>query len=61
MAVHTIIALQELMLLLGAPIDAPITTQTVPSLEAVFLWDAGILELEQPPQSLHEQCSGRTS
>ena len=48
------------MLLLGAPIDAPITKQPVPSLEAVFLSDAGILELEQPPQSLREQCPGRT-
>ena len=46
------------MLLLGAPIDAPTTKQTVPSLDAVFLSDTGILELEQPPQS---QCPGRTS
>ena len=36
------------------------TKQTVPSLEAVFLSGAGILELEQPPQSLCEQCPGRT-
>ena len=60
-AVHTIIALQERMLLLGAPIDAPITKQTVPLLEAVFLSDAGILQLDQPPQSLREQYPGRTS
>ena len=32
----------------------------VPSLEAVFLSGAGILELDQPPQSLREQYPGRT-
>ena len=46
---------QELMLLLGAPIDAPITKQTVPSLEAVFWSDTCILELDQPTQSFREQ------
>ena len=61
MAVHNIIALQELTLLFGAPIDPPITKQTFSSLEAVFSSDAGILELEQPPQSLRDQYPGRTS
>ena len=45
----------------GAPIDAPITKQTVSSLKAVFSSDAGILEPKQRPQSLREQYPGRTS
>ena len=49
---HNYCSSRAIMLLLGAPIDAPITKQTAPSLEAVFLSDSGILELEQPPHAI---------
>ena len=53
---HYYCSSRAIMLLLGALIDAPITKQTVPSLDTVLLSDAYIIEFEQPPQSLCEQC-----